>query len=63
VLRLAIEAVVRSLKKRILFGVAGALILFPSKMWVDGMGFTLFMAGWLPTLILRRQVPVQSKMG
>ncbi|MBU1206927.1 MAG: TRAP transporter fused permease subunit [Proteobacteria bacterium] len=52
-----------SLKKRILFGVAGALILFPSKMWVDGMGFTLLMAGWLPTLILRLQVPVQSKMG
>jgi TRAP transporter 4TM/12TM fusion protein len=51
-----------SLKKRFLFGVAGAIILFPSKVWVDAVGLALLAGGWIPVLVLRRRGPIQSKL-
>ena len=41
--------------KAYLFGAAGLLILFPSKMWMDGIGFVLLAGGWIHSYILYRR--------
>jgi TRAP transporter 4TM/12TM fusion protein len=51
-----------SRKKRLLFGVAGAIILFPSRAWVDAVGLVLLAAGWIPVLALRRRGPHGSRL-
>jgi TRAP-type uncharacterized transport system fused permease subunit len=48
--------------KAVLFGVAGLLILFPSKMWVDGIGFALLAGGWIHSLLLYRRASSKSRV-
>jgi TRAP transporter 4TM/12TM fusion protein len=45
-----------------LFGVAGLLILFPSKMWVDGVGFALLAGGWIHSFLRYRRASGKSKI-
>lgn len=49
--------------RRIFFGVAAVLILFPSIIWLNVVGLALLIIGWIPSIKVYRQSKLEDSAG